>query len=71
MVGANPNNDDYGVIRVKLLAEPKALPGMRLLTTYTHVDSTMPQIEGVRVPVRGAQGSAAASMASSRRMSIR
>ena len=48
--GANPNNDDYGMIRVKLLAEPKALPGARLLTTYTHVDSTMPQIEGVRLP---------------------
>ncbi len=48
--GANPNDDDYGMIRVKLLAEPKALPGARLLTTYTHVDSTMPQIEGVRRP---------------------
>jgi iron complex outermembrane recepter protein len=32
------------------VAEPKTLPGMRLLTTYTHVDSTMPQIEGVRRP---------------------
>jgi iron complex outermembrane receptor protein len=48
--GANPNDDDYGMIRIKLLAEPKALPGTRLLTTYTHVDSTMPQIEGVRLP---------------------
>ena len=48
IVGASPNKDDYGVIRVKLLAEPEALPGMRLLTTYTHVESTMPQIEGVR-----------------------
>ncbi len=47
-VGANPNTDDYGVIRVKLLVEPEALPGMRLLTTYSHVDSTMPQFESVR-----------------------
>ena len=48
--GASPDEDDYGVIRVKLLAEPKAVPGMRLLTTYAHVDSTMPQIEGVKYP---------------------
>lgn len=48
--GANPNDDDYGMIRVKLLAEPMALPGARLLTTYTHVDSTMPQNEGVTKP---------------------
>ena len=50
VVGASPDQDDYGVIRVKLLAEPKAVPGMRLLTTYAHVDSTMPQLEGVRLP---------------------
>lgn len=50
VVGASPDQDDYGMIRVKLLAEPKAVPGMRLLTTYAHVDSTMPQIEGVRFP---------------------
>ena len=50
IVGANPNDDDYGVIRVKILAEPEALPGARLLTTYTHVDSLMPQMEGVRLP---------------------
>jgi iron complex outermembrane recepter protein len=50
IVGADPNKDDYGVIRVKLLAEPKALPGMRLLTTYAHVESQMPQIESVRYP---------------------
>jgi iron complex outermembrane recepter protein len=50
VVGADPNEDDYGLIRVKLLVEPAALPGMRLVTTYAHVDSNMPQIEGVRQP---------------------
>lgn len=48
--GANPNDDDYGMIRVKLLAEPEARPGARLLATYAHVDSQMPQIEGVTKP---------------------
>jgi outer membrane receptor protein involved in Fe transport len=47
-VGADPNQDDYGLVRIKVLAEPKAVPGMRLLTTYTHVDSRMPQTQGVR-----------------------
>jgi iron complex outermembrane recepter protein len=47
-MGADPNRNDYGLVRIKLLAEPKAVPGMRLLTTYTHVDSQMPQVEGVR-----------------------
>jgi iron complex outermembrane recepter protein len=50
IAGPKPNNEDYGVIRVKLLAEPEALPGMRLLTTYTHVDSNMPQYDAVNYP---------------------
>lgn len=53
--GADPNEDEYGVIRIKLLAEPTAHPGSRLLTTYAHVDSTMPQIEGVVAPFEARQ----------------
>jgi len=50
MIGMESDKDDYGVIRAKLLATPKALPDSRLLLTYSHVDSTMPQIEGVVAP---------------------
>jgi outer membrane receptor protein involved in Fe transport len=50
IVGADPNEDDYGVLRLKVLAEPTALPGMRLLTTFAHVQSQMPSNESVRAP---------------------
>jgi iron complex outermembrane recepter protein len=53
--GADPNRDDYGLVRMKLLLEPKAVPGLRLLTTYTHVDSKMPQVEGVQKPFESRQ----------------
>lgn len=53
--GADPNRDDYGLVRMKLLLEPKAVPGLRLLTTYTHVDSKMPQVEGVQKPFEARQ----------------
>lgn len=55
MVGMHSDKDDYDVIRVKLLAEPKALPDARMLLTYSHVDSTMPQIEGVVAPFQARQ----------------
>lgn len=50
--GVNLNHDRYGTVRAKLLAEPNALSGFRLLLTYSHVASAMPQIEGVRPPFR-------------------
>lgn len=50
--GANPNRDRFALVRFKLLAEPNALPGLRLVTTYAHTRSKMPQIEGVRAPFR-------------------
>ena len=55
MVGMDSDKDDYGVIRAKLLATPKGLPDSRLLLTYSHVDSTMPQIEGVVAPFTSRQ----------------
>jgi outer membrane receptor protein involved in Fe transport len=52
MRGAAPDHDEYGLLRVKLLAEPEALPGSRLELTYAHTRSQMPQIEGVAAPFR-------------------
>jgi len=51
-VGINPNRDDSELVRFKLLAEPRALPGARLLLTYSHGRSQMPQIEGVVPPYK-------------------
>jgi iron complex outermembrane receptor protein len=52
MVGADPDHDDHGLLRVKLLAEPRALPGARLEASYVHVESEMPQNERVQAPFR-------------------
>jgi len=49
-VGADPNHDVYGLLRAKLLARPATLPGARIELGYTHTQSQMPQIEGVRAP---------------------
>ncbi len=48
--GVDLNDDHYATARVKLLAEPHALPGLRLLATYAHVQSHAPQIETARRP---------------------
>ena len=50
MRGADPNKDRFGLVRFKLLAEPQAIPGLRLVGTYVHSESQSPQIEGVRQP---------------------
>ena len=47
---ADPNRDEYALVRAKLLFEPKGIPGLRVLTTYVHTESDMPQIEGVVTP---------------------
>ena len=52
IAGANPNHDVYGLARFKLLATPSALPGSRIELGYTHSQSQMPQVEGVRAPFR-------------------
>lgn len=52
IAGANIDRDDYGVARIKLLAEPKALPGLRIETSYVHLQSQAPHFEGVRAPFR-------------------
>jgi outer membrane receptor protein involved in Fe transport len=50
--GVNLNRDDYGNVRVKLLARPDALPGLRLLLTYAHIESGMPQVETIVPPFK-------------------
>jgi outer membrane receptor protein involved in Fe transport len=50
--GADPNRDDFALVRLKLLGEPRALPWLRMEGSYSHTYSQMPQIEGVRAPFR-------------------
>lgn len=52
ITGVDLNRDAYGQLRVKLLAQPAALPGSRLLLTYAHSESNAPQVEGIREPFR-------------------
>src|SRR3982750_2459456 len=50
IVGADLNIDNYGSARVKLLAEPHAIPGLRILATYAHQKSEAPQGEAAKAP---------------------
>ncbi|QNN65669.1 TonB-dependent receptor [Sphingomonas rhizophila] len=49
-VGADPNRDLYGTLRTKLLFRPSGSAGPKLELGYAHIESQMPQIEGVRPP---------------------
>lgn len=49
-VGTNPNQEDFSLLRLKLLAQPRALAGLRIEGGYSRVRSEMPQIEGVKLP---------------------
>lgn len=51
-VGASPDRDEYGLLRLKLLAMPTALPDTRFELSYAHSRSQMPQIEGIRPPFK-------------------
>lgn len=48
--GADIDRDDHSIVRIKLVAEPHAIPKMRLEATYAHVESQAPQFEAVRAP---------------------
>jgi outer membrane receptor protein involved in Fe transport len=50
--GIDPDRDEYELLRLKLLATPAALPGLRLLGSYVHTRSQSPQIEGIKQPYR-------------------
>jgi len=50
VIGTDPNHDEFSALRLKLLAVPNALPGTRLVLTYSHSRSQRPEIEGVDPP---------------------
>lgn len=50
--GIDARRDDYDALRLKLLATPAAVPGLRLLGSYVRTSSQSPQIEGIRPPFR-------------------
>jgi outer membrane receptor protein involved in Fe transport len=53
VVGAsNLNVDHYWTARAKLLAEPMAVPGLKVLTIYAHTHSQAPQGELAQTPFR-------------------
>jgi outer membrane receptor protein involved in Fe transport len=49
---ADLNDDHYGTLRAKLLAQPSAVPGLKLVVTYAHSHSQAPQVETARPPIR-------------------
>ena len=46
------NDDHYATLRGKLLAQPNAVPGLKLMLTYVHSHSQAPQTETARPPIR-------------------
>jgi outer membrane receptor protein involved in Fe transport len=52
MSGADPNHDAFGVLRAKLLLQPRGDPGTRAVLTITHAVSQAPQVVGVSAPFR-------------------
>jgi outer membrane receptor protein involved in Fe transport len=49
---ANLNIDRYWTTRAKLLAAPRGIPGLKLLTTYAHTYAQAPQGELAKAPFR-------------------
>ncbi len=41
--GADPNNDDHALVRLRLLAQPRGLPDWKLMATAVHSYSQAPQ----------------------------
>src|SRR5260221_4184125 len=58
MATADPHHEGYGLLRAKLLFEPRGLPDSRLLLTLTHSQSQAPQSVGVSAPFRERRGPA-------------
>jgi len=50
IAGVDLNDDHFWTGRVKLLAQPQALSGLKLLVTYAHAYSQSPQAELARTP---------------------
>lgn len=55
LADADPNRHRYGLARVKLLAQPSAIPQARLEVSYAHTESSTPQFEAVQPPFRKRQ----------------
>lgn len=58
--GADPNSDEYGQLRFKLIARPKALPGARIELAYAHISALKGAGTSVQLPFRDRRGSIAA-----------
>lgn len=50
--GVSLNREGSDVVRARFLAEPRAVPGLKVLLTYSHVGSAMPQVASVRPPFK-------------------
>jgi len=48
--GIDPNRDEYSLLRIKALATPAFIPGLRLLGTFSRNRSNGPQVDGIRPP---------------------
>ena len=55
--GADADRDEYGQLRFKLLAKPKALPGARIELAYAHIETLRPSLaQPVRQPFHKRRG---------------
>ena len=52
MRGANPNDDDYSQVRLKLLGQPAALPGLKIVASLNHSYTQRPQDVPIIAPFR-------------------
>lgn len=50
--GADIDRDDHGAARIKLLAEPGEVPGLRVEASYAHTQSQAAQFEAVSAPFK-------------------
>jgi outer membrane receptor protein involved in Fe transport len=50
--GIDPDHEDFGTVRAKLLATPTAISALRIEANYVHLRSKRPQIAGVRAPFK-------------------
>jgi outer membrane receptor protein involved in Fe transport len=57
--GIDANEDNYDLLRIKLLATPAIVPGLRLLANYAMNRSHAPQVEGILSPFRARRDPAA------------
>lgn len=59
VTAADPNGDDFDLLRIRLRGAPSALPGLKIDAGYYASRSQAPQIEGIRPPFRDRRDPAA------------